>query len=118
MENITLGSAADFLTWLAGIAGALLILIRVLKKILNKLFEEQMEQVGEEIRAISDKIDKVDMDSCKNLLVRCLADVERGEPMTETEKERFYEQYEHYREHDGNSYIKQRVENLQREGKL
>ena len=129
LENISLADAGGFITWAAGIVAALLVLIKAMKVIIGKMFEEQLEQFGEEIRAISDKIDRVDqtltermdivdMEACKNFLVRCLADVERGEPMAETEKERFYEQYEHYVKNDGNSYIKQKVENLQKAGKI
>lgn len=38
--------------------------------------------------------------------------------MSETEAERFWEQYEHYKASGGNTYIKNRIERLQAEGKL
>lgn len=58
------------------------------------------------------------MQACKNYLVSFLSDVEKNHPIDETERERFWEQYQHYTEHGGNSYIKRKVEHLQSEGKL
>lgn len=125
MDHITMTAAGDFLIWAASIAGALLILIGSMKKILNKLFAEQMkpfeakiEAVSKDMEEITKRLDKVDMNSTKNFLVRCLSDMERGEQMSEIEKERFGEQYDFYTAHAGNSYIKTRVERLKAEGKL
>lgn len=129
LENITMADVSETLLWAAGILAALGVMIKVLRKILSALFESQTKQVEEKMqevsekidgieRVLSDRMDRVDMESCKNFLVRCLADVERGERMAETEKERFYEQYEHYRRNDGNSYIMQKVKKLQKEGKI
>jgi hypothetical protein len=58
------------------------------------------------------------MDNAKNYIVPFLARVERGEPVDNIEVERFHEEYKYYRDHDGNSYIKSRVEKLQKDGKL
>lgn len=129
LESISMADVSETILWAAGILGALAILIEALRRILGALFESQTKQVKEKMqevsekiagveRTLSDRMDRVDMESCKNFLVRCLADVERGEQMAETEKERFYEQYEHYIKNDGNSYIKQKVENLQKAGKI
>ena len=58
------------------------------------------------------------MENCKNFLVSFLARCDRGEYIDEIEKERFWEQYEHYRELGGNAYIGNKVESLRKEGKL
>ena len=58
------------------------------------------------------------MQACKNYLVSFLSDVEKDELTDEIERERFWEQYQHYTEHGGNSYIKRKVEKLKSEGKL
>lgn len=118
MADLTLGNIAEYIGILAAIIGGGGVLYGKLKKWLTSLFSEQMVKIEKEIKSLETKIETSDMQSCKNFLVRCLADVERGEPMSETEKERFYEQYEHYRKNDGNSYIKQKVEKLQKEGKI
>ena len=43
---------------------------------------------------------------------------EQDEPIDEIERERFWEQYEHYVKCGGNSYIQRKVENLKQAGKL
>jgi len=118
MTDMTISNLAEYIGILVAIIGGGGVLYSKLKKWLAGLFSEQMNKIEIEIKSLEDKIEISDMQSCKNFLVRCLADVERGEPMSETEKERFYEQYEHYRKNDGNSYIKQKVDKLQLEGKL
>ena len=85
-----------------------------------KWFENGLKPVNQKLDAMDKKLDEVDMNACKNFLVRFLADVEQGNPIDEIEKERFYETYEHYtspRLH-GNSYIKEKVEDLKKQGKL
>ena len=64
------------------------------------------------------EVKEVDMNACKNFLVRSLGDIEKGVPLDEIEKERLWEQYEHYQKIGGNSYIKRKVEHLQEQGKL
>lgn len=76
---------------------------------------ERLDHVDAEI---SKRLNKVDMQACKNFLVRCLSDLERGDALGEVEKERFKEQYDYYIDHDGNSYIKDKVEKYKAEGKL
>lgn len=80
--------------------------------------DEQFKTLTDAIAGIDKRLDSVDMESCKNFLVRCLADLEKGEHMTETEKQRFYEQYDYYLKHDGNSYIREKVDKYKREGTL
>ena len=118
MEDLTLATIAEGIGILVTIVGGGGVLYAKLKKWLAKLFADQMQQIETELKGLEKKIEISDMQSCKNFLVRCLADVERGEPMSETEKERFYEQYEHYRKNDGNSYIQHKVLKLQSEGKI
>ena len=111
MENITLEFVGEFIAFLVALVGGLGYLNRTLKKWIGAMMNEKFDRVDK-------RLDRVDMESCKNFLVRCLSDIERGEPMAETEAERFWEQYEHYSQSGGNSYIKQKIEKLQKEGKL
>ena len=81
--------------------------------------DEQFKELSKILTDIDTKLTKVDKATCKNFLVRCLADVERGEKMSETELERFKEQYDHYaNDLKGNTYIKDKYEKLKAEGKL
>ena len=81
--------------------------------------DEQFKDLSKTLTDIDEKLTKVDKETCKNFLVRCLADVERGETLSETELERFSEQYDHYvKDLRQNTYIKDKVRKLKAEGKL
>lgn len=110
MEHITLEFVGEFIAFLVALVGGLGYLNKTLKAWLTKLMKEEFDQ-------INTRLDRVDLEACKNFLVRTIPDIEDGE-INETEKERFYEQYEHYLQVGGNTYIKHKVEVLQKEGKI
>lgn len=89
------------------------------KMAVGNAVEEQFKTLTTTLTDIDNKLTKVDKETCKNFLVRCLADVERGEKMSETESERFWEQYDHYiKDLKQNTYVEAKVQKLQAEGKL
>ena len=100
MEQITLGDLSSWAAFVIGLVGSIGAIIAGVKKAVRKLLEP------------------LAMDNAKNYIVPFLARVERGEPVDNIEIERFHEEYKYYRDHDGNSYIKSRVEKLMKEGKL
>lgn len=106
MNDITLGQISNIMLWVIGFGTATFIIIGAVKKAIASAF-----------RPIDKKIDNVDLNSTKNFLVRCIADMDRHEIDSVT-RMRFYEQYEHYQKLGGNSYIKDEVERLKKEGKL
>lgn len=110
MEHITLEFVGEFVAFLVALIGGLGYLSTTLKKWLTNLMKGEFDNLNK-------RLDQVDMEACKNFLVRVLADIEKGS-VNETEKERFYEQYEHYLNMGGNTYIKHKVEILQKEGKI
>ena len=93
-------------------------LTRQLKDWIEKILDEKFKALDKRIDEIEVKIDKVDMETCKNFLVRFLADVENGTLILEQEKERFWEEYGHYINAGGNSYIKEWTEKLKKKGYL
>lgn len=62
------------------------------------------------------EIDKVDMQQTKNFLTRALADIERGIQLTEVEELRFKETYQWYIDHKGNTYIRDKYDELKKKG--
>lgn len=115
MENITLGQIMSVCGVIVTIAGFVAFFWKMfinLKKYLTKIIVTELEPIKESINSLDEKIDKTDMEGCKNYLVRFLADVERGNIVDEIERQRFWEQYEHYTNKGGNSYIHQKVESL------
>jgi hypothetical protein len=90
-----------------------------MKEFLEKLLADQFEEVNNKLDEMQTTIAKLDTQECKNFLVRYLADVERGDHIYESEQQRFWEEYDHYIDdlHE-NSYIKEWVARLKKEGKL
>lgn len=107
MENITLGDIATWAAFLAAFGGSVAAIIRGVNKAVGKLLEPVVKQ-----------IESVDRENCKNFLVTFLAETERGQEHDQIEVERFHEQFEHYKAIGGNSYIKAKVDKLQKSGKL
>lgn len=100
MEQITLGDLYSWATFVIGLVGSIVTIIAGVKKAVGKLLES------------------LAMDNAKNYIVPFLARMERGEPVDSIEVERFHEEYKYYRDHNGNSYIKSRVDKLKQAGKL
>ena len=118
MENITLGQIAAAIGIIGVIYGGYRALSKNIKEGIEKCVTDLLKPINDSINQLSHRIDKVDMETTKNFLVRCLSDVEKGEKMSEIEAERFWEQYEHYIASGGNTYIKNKVVKLQEEGKI
>ena len=100
MEQITLGDIATWAAFIVALGGSVAAIIKGVKKVVEKLLLP------------------LSLDNAKNYLVPFLSKVERGEPCDEIELERFHEEYQFYVSHGGNSYVKSRVEKLQKQGKL
>lgn len=107
MEQITLGDLARWAAFAVTIGGSIAAIIRGVNKAVGKLLEPVVKQ-----------IESVDRENCKNFLVTFLAETERGQEHDQIELERFHEQFEHYKSIGGNSYIKAKVDKLQKDGKL
>lgn len=136
MEGITLGEVAVTLAFIVALLTGGKYLISSVKSGVSKLLRDEFKALDDKLKQLNDrigeldkkidgvdnkldeKINNVDMESCKNFLVLRISSIERGDAMSEVELERFWEQYDYYRSHDGNSYIKHKVEQLERNGKL
>lgn len=64
------------------------------------------------------EIQKVQLDNCKNYLVQSIAKLESGGRLSQTELQRYWENYDTYTRLGGNSYIHASTERLQKEGRL
>lgn len=115
MENITIGqimSVCGVIVAIGGFAGFFWKMFVNLKKYLTKIIVTELEPIKDSLKELDSKIDKTDMQACKNYLVSFLADVEQGGMVDEIERQRFWEQMEHYENLGGNGYIHQKVERL------
>lgn len=107
MEQVTLEQIARVAAFAVALVGSIAAIIRGVNKAVGKLLEPVVKQ-----------IESVDRENCKNFLVTFLAETERGQEHDQIELERFHEQFEHYKAIGGNSYIKAKVDKLQKAGKL
>lgn len=120
--DITIGQVITVLAVIAGAIGSVSAIVSAvnknLKKYLTTVIKTELEPIKQKLDEVTADLDKVDLNSCKNYLVRFLSDIEQGNPVDEIEKERFYEQFEHYERVGGNSYIHSKVDKLRQKGLL
>ena len=112
MEKLTLQDISLAITFMVGFIGGVGFLYKSMKGFLEKIIKEQFEPFQNSLDDLQETVEKVDMESCKNFIVRCLGDFENGNTISDIEQERFWEEYEHYLQAGGNSYVKHRVEKL------
>ena len=118
MENITLGQLATAVAFFVAFFTGISYLLKNVKTAIKTSLKSEFEPINKKLDALEKQVGNVDMESCKNFLVACISDIDKGVELGEVEKERFLEQYEHYQKIGGNSYIKSKVDKLQKEGKL
>lgn len=118
MENFTIGQISAVIAFLVGLISGIIYLNTQVKRWLKNSFSDEFKKIDNKLNDLQEKIDGVDLESCKNYLVSILADIERGNSPDEIEMQRFWERYEHYTEQGGNTYIKRKVEKLKAEGRL
>lgn len=118
MENITFGAICGGLLLIVGFIKGVKYLKKSIKEWIAQLLKDSFEEINGKLATLQERVDDVDMGTCKNFLVARLAEVEKGNHLDEIERERFWEQYEHYHKIGGNSYIQRKVEELKAEGKI
>ena len=118
MAQITIGQISIAITAIVGLITGVSFLHAKLKKWVSGALKTEFETVNEKLDDLGKEIRTVDVETCKNFLIERIFYIERGSPLSDVEKERFYEQYEHYKSIGGNSYITKRVEHLEKDGLL
>ena len=118
MEGLTVGQIIQTITLLGALFSALGIISHNVKKYSSGWLTSGLKPIEIKIDKLNEKISFVDMESCKNFLVRFLADVEQGNQIDEVEKQRFHEVWKHYSSIGGNSYIEDKIDKLKKAGKL
>ena len=118
LEHVTIGDGAAILAFIVSVCSGIAYLKKHRKDWVSSAVQEDMESLRKEILDLRQSVKNVDQENCKNFLVQFLAEVERGEPIDEIQKERFYEEYKHYTGGGGNGYIKRKVDSLEVKGYL
>lgn len=123
IQNLTLEQISIAIVFVGGLIAGVKYLKKeledCLKEFLERLLNKQFEDVNNKLDAMQRSIRTLDVQATKNFLVRYLADIEREDVIFDTEKQRFWEEYDHYiNDLKENSYIKEWVARLKEEGKL
>ena len=119
VKNITLLDISVIVLFIVGLIRGVQELKKSIKEFLEKLLADQFKEVNNKLTDMQSSITVLDKQACKNFLVRYLADIERGNIIYDSERQRFWEEYDHYIKDLGeNSFIKEWVARLKEEGKL
>ena len=117
MDTITLGQISVAIGFFVALIGGVKYILTDMRKLINKALEPTNKKIDELDEKLMSEIKSTDMDSTKNFLVAQINNAKRGD-MDEISKQRMFEQYEHYLKCGGNSYIKNEVDKLKKEGRI
>lgn len=118
MEQITLGDIGSWLGFLAALIGSCTAIFLGIRKVIQRLFKAQTADIKTDLDEQRGTLNRIDIEGTKNFLVNVLSAAERGEQMTEIQRIRVREQYDHYTSAGGNSYIKDWYTRLKTDGKI
>ena len=116
MENITIGQIAVTIAFVVALVGGLTSLKKLITKGIEDALKTRFDGIEKSQKEIIKRLDMVDIENCKNYLITFLSEVSRGELKDEIEVKRFWEELEHYYACGGNSYVKHKVDELQKRG--
>ena len=119
MENITAWQVGEWLAFLVAFIGGAIQLKKWTTTAIKETLKDELGSLKTDIKGLSSELKKEDKEKTKNFLVARLAEIEREEGWSDIERQRFYEQYDHYvKDLDGNTYIKTAVEKYEDNGKI
>ena len=122
MEQVTVGQIASIIGTIVAIGGGVAVISgwisKSLKKYLTMVIKQEIEPLKESVARIETELKKTDKEACKNFLVTFLSNVDRGEAIDEIERQRFFEEWEHYTSNGGNGYLHAKVDRLREKGLL
>lgn len=119
MEELTLGQISLTIAFIVALVGGVKYVLNDMKKIMDKALKPTNDKIDHIEKKLTDEMNKIDMNATKNFLVSRLHEIKKNDDvLDDVTKERFFEQYEHYKNLGGNSYIANEVERLRKEGRL
>ena len=129
LEQITMGQLLVGMTFIIALIAGIQNMKKNVREGLDKMLKDRFDKIEENQKKMSDDIQKnqeslsreirrVSMENCKNYLVTFISEAARDEIKDDVETQRFWEEYEYYIKNGGNSYVKERVEQLKAKNKL
>lgn len=117
MEQITLGQISVAIAFIVALVGGVKYILKDMKKITERALKPTNDKIDRMSESLKQEIQKSDLNATKNYLVSTLHDIGNG-TINDVSKQRFFEQYEHYKALGGNSYISNEVDKMRKEGLL
>lgn len=119
IQNLTLEQVSAAILFIVALYGGVKYLKKEIKDFLDKLLDSKFTTTNNKIDDIASALRTLDVQTTRNFLVRYLADIERGQYIYDSEKQQFWNEYDHYiKELKENSFIEKWVERLEEQGKL
>jgi len=118
MEHITMGQLTAGVTILATFIGSAIAIYKHWCNFLGGQIEDSLKPLNNKVDNIVNNMNYMDLNRCKDFLVRFISDLEQGQAVSDIELERFHETYAHYQKIGEDPYIHDRVEKLKQHGKL
>ena len=119
VQNLTLEQISAALLFIVALIGGVKYLKKEIVNFFDKLLDSKFKTTNGKIDDLAGALRTLDIQTTRNFLVRYLADIERGQYIYDSEKQQFWNEYDHYiKELKENSFISKWVERLEDEGKL
>lgn len=119
IQHLTLEQVSAAILFIVALYGGVKYLKKEIKDFLDKLLDSKFTTTNNKIDDIASALRTLDVQTTRNFLVRYLADIERGQYIYDSEKQQFWNEYDHYiKELKENSFIEKWVERLEEQGKL
>ncbi len=115
MEHITLGQIAAGIALIGGIITGVTLMSRSIKNWVEALLNDKFNAIDLRLDTLTERVEEVSMDNAKNYITTCLQELEMGQSI---EYQRFWEVFDYYTQHGGNSYIREHVNTLKERGIL
>lgn len=117
MEGLTIGQIAAAVGLTAALITGLGVIAKLAGKAASRWLSQSLEAISDKLDGIENQLGDFDRERCKDYLVSFIAKIDRGHKPSDTELERFFENYDRYTTHGGNSYVKTEVQRLMNSGK-
>ena len=119
IQDLTFEQVSAGLLFIVAFIGGIKYLKKEIVDFLDKLLDSKFKTTNSKIDDLATALRTLDVQTTRNFLVRYLADIERGQYIYDSEKQQFWNEYDHYiKELKENSFIEKWVERLEEQGKL
>ena len=113
-----MGHIATFISFIGIFVGAITSLIAFYKSQINKILKPLNKKIDNISESSTQSRNNIELELIKIILVNFINDIELGVTKTQIQKQNIYELYDRYKKLGGNSYVHDRWEKLNKEGKI